>query len=77
MGRKTWDSIPANFRPLKNRLNVVLTRQEPHILLDEVPAERKGDVVVCQSFEVSLVPRCHTAFSMKRLQVLFYHCRNP
>lgn len=26
MGRKTWDSLPAKFRPLPNRLNIVLTR---------------------------------------------------
>ena len=26
MGRKTWDSLPHDSRPLKNRLNVVLTR---------------------------------------------------
>lgn len=26
MGRKTWDSLPAKFRPLPNRINVVLTK---------------------------------------------------
>ena len=28
MGRKTWDSIPAAFRPLQGRRNIVVTRQE-------------------------------------------------
>ena len=27
MGRKTWDSIPAKFRPLPGRQNIVITRQ--------------------------------------------------
>jgi dihydrofolate reductase len=26
MGRKTWDSLPARFRPLPGRLNIVVTR---------------------------------------------------
>lgn len=27
MGRKTWDSIPSKFRPLPNRRNLVMSRQ--------------------------------------------------
>ena len=27
MGRKTWDSLPARFRPLPGRCNIVLSRQ--------------------------------------------------
>ncbi|GAB4817169.1 hypothetical protein N2152v2_004215 [Parachlorella kessleri] len=26
MGRKTWESIPAKFRPLRGRVNIILTR---------------------------------------------------
>ena len=26
MGRKTWDSLPENYRPLPNRLNIVMSR---------------------------------------------------
>jgi dihydrofolate reductase len=28
MGRRTWESLPPRFRPLPNRRNVVLTRDE-------------------------------------------------
>lgn len=27
MGRRTWDSLPARFRPLPGRANIVVTRQ--------------------------------------------------
>lgn len=37
MGRKTWESIPEEYRPLPERKNLVLTRQENY----EVPAEVK------------------------------------
>lgn len=30
MGRKTWDSIPERFRPLPDRRNIVITRNEAH-----------------------------------------------
>jgi dihydrofolate reductase / thymidylate synthase len=33
MGRKTWESIPARFRPLDDRLNVVVTHKRDY----EVP----------------------------------------
>lgn len=32
MGRKTWESIPSGFRPLKDRYNLVLTRNPQYAL---------------------------------------------
>jgi dihydrofolate reductase/thymidylate synthase len=36
MGRKTWESIPEKFRPLPNRVNVVLTKNTDYKLPEGV-----------------------------------------
>ncbi|GFY89710.1 thymidylate synthase 1 [Actinidia rufa] len=48
MGRKTWESIPLEYRPLSGRLNVVLTRSGS---FDIATAE---NVVICGSIASSL-----------------------
>ena len=41
MGRRTWDSLPARFRPLPGRRNIVVTRQHDWVATG---AERAGDL---------------------------------
>lgn len=35
MGRKTWDSLPAPFRPLPNRTNIIVSRHPDQLSLPE------------------------------------------
>ncbi len=51
MGRKTWESIPKRFRPLKGRVNVVITRN-PGRLQQEIrdeQSQQKEEVVLVVS----------------------------
>ncbi|KAG8494242.1 hypothetical protein CXB51_011481 [Gossypium anomalum] len=66
MGRKTWESIPLEFRPLPGRLNVVLTRSQSS---DITTGE---NVVICGSIPSALellaeVPYC---FSIENVFVI-------
>jgi dihydrofolate reductase len=45
MGRKTWESLPATHRPLKDRLNVVLSRQELDSIEGAIPAISLDDAL--------------------------------
>lgn len=45
MGRKTFDSIPAKFRPLPNRVNVVLTRDESYAADGALVAHTVADAI--------------------------------
>lgn len=48
MGRKTWESVPARFRPLPGRVNVVISRQEL-ALGDDALAARSLDEALARA----------------------------
>ncbi|CZT24326.1 related to DFR1-dihydrofolate reductase [Ramularia collo-cygni] len=50
MGRKTWDSIPQKFRPLKDRTHIVISSQD-RSKLDPLPPD---DVVVAADISSGL-----------------------
>eukprot|EP01084_Bolivina_argentea_P038826 71777_1 len=49
MGRKTWESIPAKYRPLSSRLNIVLTRNPKSELANTIRST--DSTLVASSFE--------------------------
>ena len=52
MGRKTWDSLPAKFRPLPGRVNIVITRQPDWHQNGAQPFTSLDDALrFCEQFE--------------------------
>ncbi|KAF7407185.1 dihydrofolate reductase [Vespula maculifrons] len=45
MGRKTWDSIPPKYKPLRDRINVVLTRQSLNFGSGTIPCKNISDAL--------------------------------
>jgi dihydrofolate reductase/thymidylate synthase len=58
MGRKTWQSIPPKFRPLKNRLNIVLTRDAKLPVPDDVLIAEELD----QALDLAAAPDIENVF---------------
>ena len=54
MGRKTWESLPARFRPLPGRLNIVMTRDPSYAA--------EGAMVVHSMPEALTAAAGHSAF---------------
>ena len=53
MGRKTWESLPARFRPLAGRHNIVMTR-DPRWAAEG--AERAGSIAEALEFAAASLP---------------------
>lgn len=52
MGRKTWLSIPPKFRPLPDRLNIVLSRSSPE--WDSSELQDKG-MILCNNINTAIL----------------------
>ena len=69
MGRKTWDSIPDKHKPLKNRLNVILTRNKDVRLKHEI--ESYKDTIVKYDFnDILEVAKLNKNFNISNIFII-------
>jgi dihydrofolate reductase len=54
MGRKTWESIPIQNRPLKDRINVILTSNQSYEPEIGAASPSEGDIVIESDFHQAL-----------------------
>ncbi|KAI1818841.1 dihydrofolate reductase [Poronia punctata] len=77
MGRKTWESIPPRFRPLKDRLNIIISRS--HTLpptSSSTPQEEEeesvsSNIVKVSSLEQALTHVKNTNTTNKKIEKIF------
>ncbi len=55
MGRKTWDSLPAKFRPLPGRRNLVISRAQSALPGAELFASLDAALAACTEPEVCVI----------------------
>lgn len=48
MGRKTWDSLPEEYKPLPDRENIVITRNASSVKI------QKGQVIIHENIDIVL-----------------------
>jgi dihydrofolate reductase/thymidylate synthase len=75
MGRKTWESLPVKYRPLPNRINVILTRGTIAI------NDENGMIEVYSDLEVALTtlsanPKVNEIFVIGGAQVYEHALKN-
>ena len=66
MGRKTWDSIPPKFRPLPDRINIILSRLQTSTI-----KTNDTDTFVCSSFD-DLDGKLDVLSSNNKLEEVFF-----
>jgi dihydrofolate reductase len=77
MGRKTWESIPQQYRPLSNRMNIVLTRNRLLSLPEEVLRAENFDKVLEMAKSEQLKNIIETIFVIGGQQVYEEALKHP